>query len=85
MLEANTCLASCSHVPIAVPPFGRRPDTIAFACSLVDGSAIASLPSMGKTGLATSVPAITAKATPSAITSIAAAVAARACTILVCG
>src|SRR5215467_2199529 len=74
-----------SHCPMAVPPRGSTPDTACFATSLVRASATTRLPSEGKMGTAFSVPAITAKATPSLITSTAAAVAARACSILVRG
>ena len=74
-----------SHCPIAVPPRGSRPATACFADCLVSASATARLPSWGNTGCAWSVPATTANATPSRITSTAAAVAARASAILVCG
>src|SRR5215831_14221146 len=70
---------------MAVPPCGVRPDTACFAYCLVVASATARLPSCGYTGCASWVPATTANATPSRITSTAAAVAARASAILVCG
>src|SRR5215813_8241550 len=70
---------------IAVPPCGVRPDTACLAYCLVVASATARLPSCGYTGCASWVPATTANATPSRITSTAAAVAARASAILVCG
>src|SRR5216683_1487141 len=70
---------------MAVPPPGSSRATARLADSLVSGSATARLPSDGKTGCALSVPEITAKATPSRITSTAAAVAWRASAILVRG
>src|SRR5215470_1038855 len=70
---------------MAVPPCGVRPDTACFAYCLVVASATARLPSCGYTGRASWVPATTANATPSRITSTTAAVAARASAILVCG
>src|SRR5215469_9070468 len=70
---------------MAVPPCGVRPDTACFAYCLVVAFATARLPSCGYTGCASWVPATTANPTPSRITSTAAAVAARASAILVCG
>ncbi len=83
--EVNIRCASHSHCPIAVPPLGRRLATARFADSRVCGSATARLPSGGKIAVAWCVPAITANATPSRMTSTAAAVAARASAILLGG
>ena len=70
---------------MAVPPPARRPATACRAAAREAWSATAMLPSMGNTGQARFVPAMTANQVPSRITSMAAAVAARASAILVCG
>ncbi len=81
----KVCRASSSHWPMAVPPLARRPVTACLAAALEEASARAMPPSAGNTGQARLVPAITANKTPSRTTSTAAAVAARASAILVCG
>ena len=83
--RSKVCRASSSHWPIAVPPPGRRPATACCAARRVAGPAMAIVPSAGNTGRAAVLPAITANATPSRITSTAAAVAVRASAILVRG
>src|SRR5579872_554870 len=70
---------------MAVPPLARSPVTACLAAARDEASARAMVPSAGNTGQARLVPAITENRTPSRTTSIAAAVAARASAILVCG
>ncbi len=70
---------------MAVPPPALSRRSACLACSRVVASATASRPPPGYTSVATWVPPITVKCTPSRRVSIAAAVASRALRILVGG
>src|SRR5580692_10694021 len=70
---------------MAVPPFARSPAIACLAAARDAAFAIVIVPLEGKTGQAVLVPATTANRTPSRTTSTAAAVAARASAIFVCG
>ena len=72
---ANRRPARVSQEPIAVPPLASMRSTARLASARVCGEAIASVQSVGYTARATSVPAMTPKATPSRMQSIATEVA----------